>query len=94
MLLVASSATDQAPGVYRASRFLIDTLAALPGVSAAEGRVVGEALIDLPGLEFLVRGRVFSLPDMDGAYLNGVRLVTGRLPDPGNTELRDRKSVV
>ena len=72
--------------VKRAPRFLIDTLAALPGVSAAEGRVVGEALIDLPGLELPVRGRALSLPDMDGAYLNGVRLVTGRLPDPGNAD--------
>ena len=70
----------------RAPRFLIDTLAALPGVSAAEGRVIGEALIDLPGLELPVRGRALSLPDMDGAYLNGVRFVTGRLPDPGNAD--------
>ena len=36
--------------VKRAPRFLLDALAALSGVSAAEGRVVGEALIDLPGL--------------------------------------------
>ena len=72
--------------VKRAPRFLIDTLAALPGVSAAEGRVVGEALIDLPGLELPVRGRALSLPDMDGAHLNGVRLVAGRLPDPGNAD--------
>ena len=70
----------------RAPRFLLDTLAKLPGVSAAEGRVVGEALIDLPGLELPVRGRALSLPDMEGAHLNGVRLVAGRLPDAGNAD--------
>lgn len=72
--------------VKRAPRFLVDALAALPGVSAAEGRVVGEALIDLPGLELPVRGRALSLPDMEGAHLNGVRLVAGRLPDAGNAD--------
>ena len=72
--------------VKRAPRFLLDALAALSGFSAAEGRVVGEALIDLPGLELPVRGRALSLPDMDGAHLNGVLLVAGRMPDPGNAD--------
>src|SRR6056297_2944293 len=35
--------------VNRAPHALVAGLAALPGVTAAEGRVVGSALIDLPG---------------------------------------------
>ena len=67
----------------RGPRSLLPSLAAVPGVSAVEGRVTGDALVDLPGIDLPIRARALSLPDMDGAYLNGVRLTDGRLPAPG-----------
>lgn len=70
----------------RAPESLLAALAAVPGVAAAEGRITGDAQIDLPGLDLPIRARALSLPNMDGACLNGVRLVAGRMPDSGNPD--------
>lgn len=70
----------------RAPESLLAALAAVPGVAAAEGRVTGDALLDLPGLDLPLRARALSLPNVDGTCLNGVRLVAGRMPDAGNPD--------
>ncbi|WP_417515037.1 ABC transporter permease [Marinobacter sp.] len=67
--------------VTRAPDRLIADLAAIPGVSAAEGRVVGSALIDLPGLDLPLQARAVSLPDFGEPRLNDVYLSAGRRLD-------------
>ncbi len=64
--------------VNRAPEHLIADLAAIPGVAAAEGRVVGSALIDLPGQDLPLRAQAVSLPDFGQARLNDFYLTDGR----------------
>jgi putative ABC transport system permease protein len=64
--------------VTRAPDRLIAELAAIPGVSAAEGRVTGIALIDIPNLELPIQARAVSLPDFGEPRLNDVYLSAGR----------------
>ena len=65
----------------RAPAALIEEIRAIDGVSAAEARVTGWAVLDLPGRAAAASGRILSLPE-GGARLNAPLLVTGRLPDP------------
>jgi len=67
--------------VTRAPNRLIADLAAIPGVSAAEGRVIGSALINLPGLDLPLQARAVSLPDFGEPRLNDVYLSAGRRLD-------------
>lgn len=67
--------------VTRAPDQLIADLAAIPGVSAAEGRVTGSALIDIPGLDLPLQARAVSLPDYGEPRLNDVYLSAGRRLD-------------
>lgn len=67
--------------VTRAPDRLISDLSSIPGVSVAEGRVTGSALIDLPGLDLPLRAVAVSLPDFGEPRLNDVYLVAGRRLD-------------
>lgn len=67
--------------VTRAPDRLISDLSSIPGVSVAEGRVTGSALIDLPGLDLPLRAAAVSLPDFGEPRLNDVYLVAGRRLD-------------
>lgn len=67
--------------VTRAPERLIADLAAIPGVSAAEGRVTGSALINIPGLDLPMQARTVSLPDFGEPRLNDVYLSAGRRLD-------------
>ncbi len=64
--------------VKRAPEYLIGDMAAIPGVSAAEGRVTGGALIDIPGQDLPVQAQAVSLPDFGEPRLNDIRLSEGR----------------
>ena len=64
--------------VKRAPQHVIKDLAALPGVSVAEGRVTGSALISLPGMELPLRAQTVSLPDRNDPRLNAIHLTDGR----------------
>ena len=64
--------------VKRAPRRLLAEVAALPGVAAAEGRINGAALLNLPGVAAPIRARMLSLP----VRLNQLALSAGRLPNP------------
>jgi putative ABC transport system permease protein len=64
--------------VNRAPEQLITSLAAIPGVSAAEGRVTGGALIDLPGHDLPLQAQAVSLPDFGEPRLNEIYLTEGR----------------
>ncbi|HMB14694.1 MAG TPA: hypothetical protein VKN62_00160, partial [Pelovirga sp.] len=62
----------------RAPEQLIASLEAIPGVAAAEGRVIGSALIDLPGHDLPLQARAVSLPDVGEPRLNEIYLTEGR----------------
>lgn len=64
--------------VNRAPAQRIADLAAIPGVAAAEGRVSGSALIDIPGLDLPLQARAVSLPDFGKPRLNDIYLNEGR----------------
>ena len=67
--------------VTRAPDRLISDLSSIPGVSVAEGRVTGSAIIDLPGLDLPLRAAAVSLPDFGEPRLNDIYLVAGRRLD-------------
>jgi len=72
--------------VTRAPERMLDRLAALPGVSAVEGRVSGGALIDIGANELPVRAQALTLPDIGRPRLNDVYLTAGRLPALGRSD--------
>ena len=62
----------------RAPEGLSRRVAAIPGVAAAETRVVADVTLDLPGLDEPAMGRLVSLPAGRAPRLNAVTLVSGR----------------
>jgi putative ABC transport system permease protein len=58
-------------------------LLTIPGVEAAETRVVMGVTLDVPGLAEPALGQVVSLPPGGHPALNGVHLRRGRWPEPG-----------
>lgn len=65
----------------RAPRPLLDAVRAIPGVRAAEARVVAGVRLEVAGFDAPITGLVLSLPDPSTA-LNRLFLRRGRLPDP------------
>ncbi|HSP16570.1 MAG TPA: ABC transporter permease [Thermoanaerobaculia bacterium] len=65
--------------VKRAPLRVVDDIAALPGVSVVEPRIVVDVKLDVPRLDEPASARIVSM----GRQLNLVRLVSGRLPEPG-----------
>lgn len=72
--------------VARAPEHLADAIAAIPGVATVQTRVVGSALIALPGQDLPVRAAAVSLPDRGEPRLNAVYLSAGRHIDPNHGE--------
>ncbi len=68
----------------RAPITLLAKVGAIPGVNEAEGRVVADASLDVPGLEEPASGRLVSLPEQEGTGLNRLHLRVGSLPQTGN----------
>lgn len=64
--------------VNRAPEGLLNHLAAIPGVTAAEGRISGSALIDLPGQDLPLQAQAVSLPAFGPPRLNDIHLSAGR----------------
>ncbi|MCV2869179.1 FtsX-like permease family protein [Defluviimonas sp. WL0002] len=67
-------------GAKRAPESLLGEIRALPGVRVAETRIVGQVVLDVPGLSEPAAGRVISLPEIDVPALNLPLVVTGRPP--------------
>ncbi|MCB1313034.1 MAG: ABC transporter permease, partial [Sedimentitalea sp.] len=67
--------------VARAPLRALEDLLEIPGVAAAEARVTGSALIDLPGVVVPIRAQALSLPDFDAPRLNAIHLTDGRMFD-------------
>lgn len=72
--------------VSRAPRFLLEELGQTPGVTAVLGRVSGNALIDIEGLDLPVRARAISIPLRGEPQINNVYLIAGRQLDPDRSE--------
>jgi putative ABC transport system permease protein len=70
----------------RAPRRLEERLAALPGVSAVETRVVADVTLDVRGLEEPATGRLISVPAVGRPRLNDVYLKRGRWIEPGRDD--------
>jgi len=61
----------------RAPARAVRKVEAVPGVLRAEGRIVEEVNLDVPGVELPRKGRLISVPEK-GARINGVHLVSGQ----------------
>lgn len=67
----------------RAPTTILRQIAALPGVAAIEGRVVSDAILDLPGIEEPATGLLMSIPAEAGHALNDLYIRAGRHVERG-----------
>ena len=72
--------------VTRAPKSLIERIAEIPGVAAAEMRIAKLALIDIPDFREPATGHFVSLPEFGEPELNRLYLRAGRLPDAGRAD--------
>ncbi|HEU5261561.1 MAG TPA: ABC transporter permease [Gemmatimonadales bacterium] len=70
----------------RAPDRILGDLAALPGVTAVEGRVVSEAILDVPGVEEPATGLLVSIPPGARHSLNDLYVRRGRHVEPGRPD--------
>ena len=77
---------DVFAAAVRAPEPVAARLAALPGVTTVETRVVADVVLDLPALAEPASGRLVSLPRQGAPLLNAVRLVRGSWPDPSRPD--------
>jgi putative ABC transport system permease protein len=67
-----------------------DSLAArirnIPGVAAAETRVVANVTLDVPGVSEPARGRIISIPEKQSPMLNDLHLLNGRYVETGKRD--------
>jgi putative ABC transport system permease protein len=71
----------------RVPQWIERTLAAIDGVATIETRVVGPALVDMPGVAEPVSLRLVSLPRGRAPALNDVAVLAGRALDPDRPEI-------
>lgn len=67
----------------RAPTAILGDIGSVPGVAAVEGRVVSDAILDLPGVEEPATGLLISIPSEAGHALNDVYIRQGRHVEPG-----------
>jgi putative ABC transport system permease protein len=72
--------------VKRAPEALRARLLAVPGVVAAETRIVTEVTLDVPGLAEPATGQLVSVPERRRPILNDLYLRRGRWPEPGRSD--------
>jgi putative ABC transport system permease protein len=77
---------DVFASLRRAPRALLDQVAEIPGVAAADGRIAKLALLDVPEFAQPASGQFISLPDTGEPVLNRLYMRTGRLPEPGKAD--------
>jgi putative ABC transport system permease protein len=70
----------------RAPNRLAERLAALPGVTLVDTRVVADVTLDVPGMVEPATGRLISIPARGRPRLNDVFLRRGRWPDPSRPD--------
>ncbi len=69
--------------VKRAPESVADRIAALPGVTSVQTRVVHDVNLTIPGVPEPGSARLVSIPDSGEPALNAVYLRVGRMPEPG-----------
>jgi putative ABC transport system permease protein len=72
--------------VRRAPKTLLDEIAEIPGVAAAQGRITKLALLDIPQFREPATGQFISLPESGQPVLNRLYMRMGRMPDPGKAD--------
>jgi putative ABC transport system permease protein len=70
----------------RAPTNVLHDLAAIPGVTAVEGRMVAEAILDVPGLEEPATGLLVSIPSREGHPLDDLYIRRGRHVEPSRPD--------
>lgn len=70
--------------VRRAPRPVLSVIREIPGVRAAEGRIVSSVNMDVPGLPEPATGRIVSIPRRPEEMLSLLYLRRGRMPEPGH----------
>jgi putative ABC transport system permease protein len=68
----------------RAPNSLAKRLAAIPGVTAADARIVVDVTLDLAGVAEPASARIVSLPETHAPALNMLYLRRGRIPEAGH----------
>ena len=77
---------DVFANLKRAPRWLERRIEQIPGVAAADTRVVVSVTLDVEDLDEPVVGRLISIPELDTATLNDVALQKGRYIEPGRSD--------
>jgi putative ABC transport system permease protein len=77
---------DLFDGLKRAPQAVVDRLRDLPGVAVAQGRIVKDFNVEIPGSMEPVSARFVSLRWPQEDQLNQVRVRTGRLIEPGRSD--------
>ncbi|MBI4768645.1 MAG: ABC transporter permease [Deltaproteobacteria bacterium] len=67
----------------RAPESLSSAVAAIPGVTTLQTRIVFEVILDVPGLKEPATGRLVSIPESGQPLLNALALRQGRTIEPG-----------
>ena len=70
----------------RAPDSLATRVSEIPGVGAAEFRVVADVTLDIPGLDEPAKGRIVSIPDQRRPMVNDLYLTEGRYFEPGHID--------
>lgn len=70
-------------GLTRAPLQLGERIAAIPGVSGVELRIVRPVVLDIDGMAEPAAGLAISIPDTGEPAVNRLYLRSGRLPEPG-----------
>ena len=72
--------------VKRAPETLARSLAAIPGVTAVQTRIVRDVILDIPGLEEPATARLISIPERRVPMLNDVFIRRGRYLEAGQRD--------
>ena len=70
----------------RAPETLAARIRAIPGVAAAETRIVANVTLDVPGVEEPARGRIISIPERQAPMLNDLHITSGRYIEAGKRD--------
>lgn len=77
---------DVFASVKRAPRLLVNRVRHLPGVAAAETRIVSDVTLDIAGMSEPATGRLLSFPERGRPLLNDVHLTAGSFAEPNRPD--------
>lgn len=70
----------------RAPNALASRINQIPGIAAAQTRVVANVTLDVPGVDEPARGRIISIPEHRAPMLNDLHLASGRYIEVGKRD--------